>query len=106
MLEHPQDQDGDRHGGGLVAFADQVQDAVPAERLGVVLDPDRCRLGGSQGVDAKQVGESAVVDGDRLRDLEEPDEFESVESLGAGLPRCTSGNRALSVGSEDVSPSM
>jgi hypothetical protein len=40
-LQDPQDWDGERHGGRLVALADQVQDPGHAERVGVVLDPDR-----------------------------------------------------------------
>jgi hypothetical protein len=47
-----------------------------------VLDPDSCGFGGSYGVDAEQVGAGAVVDGDGLGDLEEPDELERVEALG------------------------
>jgi len=43
-LEHSKNRDSDWHGGGLVALADYVQDAVAAQRLGVVLDPDRRRL--------------------------------------------------------------
>ena len=76
---------GQRHGGGLVALADQVQHPVPAQGVGVVLDPHRGRLGGAQGVDAEQVGQGAVVDGDGLGDLEEPDQLEPVQALGAGL---------------------
>ena len=38
-LEDPEHRDGDGCGGGLVALADQVQDPVPAQGLGVVLDP-------------------------------------------------------------------
>lgn len=55
---------------------------MSAQRLGVVLDPDRCRLLGSQGVDAEQIGEGAVMDGDRLGDLKESNELEPVEPLG------------------------
>ena len=84
-LEHPEHRDGEWHGGGLVALADQVQDPVAAQGLGVVLDPDRGGLGGAQGVDAEQVGQGAVVDGDGLGDLEEPDQLEPVQALGAGL---------------------
>ena len=84
-LEHPEDRDGDRHGGRLVALADQVQHAVAAQGLGVVLDPYRSGFGCAQGVDAEQVGQGAVVDGDGLGDLEEPDQLEPVQALGAGL---------------------
>jgi hypothetical protein len=37
-LQDAQDGDGQRHGGGLVALADQVQHPVPAEGVGVVPD--------------------------------------------------------------------
>jgi hypothetical protein len=53
-LEDPKDRDGDGHGDGLVAFADQVQDTVPAQCLGVVLDPDRGCLRCPERVDAEQ----------------------------------------------------
>ena len=33
----------------------------------------------------EQVGQGAVVDGDGLGDLEEPDQLEPVQALGAGL---------------------
>ena len=58
---------------------------MAAQGLGVVLDPDRGGLGGAQRVDAEQVGQGAVVDGDGLGDLEEPDQLEPVQALGAGL---------------------
>jgi len=73
------------HGGGLVALADQVQHPVAAQGVGVVLDPYRCRLRCAQGVDAQQIREGAVVDADGLGYLEEPDQLEPVQSLGAGL---------------------
>ena len=82
-LENAQDRDGQRHGRWLVALADQVQHPVPAERLAVVLDPHRCSFGGSQRVDAEQVGQGAVVHRDGLGDLEEPDQLEPVQALGA-----------------------
>jgi hypothetical protein len=62
-----------------------VQYPVPAERVAVVLDPDRGSLGGPEGVDAEQVGQGAVVHADGLRDLQEPDQLEPVQSVGAGL---------------------
>jgi hypothetical protein len=68
-LEDAQHRDGDRHGGGLVALADQPDDAMPSQGVGVVLDPHRCGFGGAQGVDAEQVRQGAVVDGDGLGDL-------------------------------------
>ena len=58
---------------------------MAAQGVGVVLDPDGGGLGGAQGVDAEQVGEGAVVDGDGLGDLQEPDQLEPVQALGAGL---------------------
>lgn len=45
-LQDTQDWDGQWHGGGFVALADQVQDPVSAQDLAVVLDPHRCRLRG------------------------------------------------------------
>jgi hypothetical protein len=38
---------GQRHGGGLCSLAGQVEYPVAAERLAVVLDPYRGRLGGA-----------------------------------------------------------
>jgi len=70
---------------GLFALADQVQHPVAAQGFGVVLDPDGGRLGGSQRVDAEQVGQGAMVDADGLGDLEESDQLEPVQALGAGL---------------------
>jgi hypothetical protein len=67
---------------GLLPHADQVH-PVPAQRVGVVLDPYRGGLGGAQGIDAEQEREAAVVHGDRLGNLEEPDQLEPVKSLGA-----------------------
>ena len=58
---------------------------MAAQGLGVVLDPDRRCFGGAQGVDAEQEGQRAVVDGDGLGDLEESDQLEPVQALGAGL---------------------
>ena len=58
---------------------------MPPQGLPVVLNPYGSRLRGAQGVDAEQVGQRAMVDGDGLGDLEEPDEFQSVETLRAGL---------------------
>ena len=67
---------------------------MAAQRLGVVLDPDRRRLRGSQSVDTEQIRESAVMNGDRLSDLKESDELKPVEPLGRDSSRCTSGSRA------------
>ena len=58
---------------------------MSAQGLGVVLDPHRRSLGCAQGVDAEQVREGAVVDTERLGHLEEPDQLEPVQALGAGL---------------------
>ncbi len=63
----------------------QVQHPVPAQCLVVVLDPHRCGFGGAQRVDAEQERQGAVVHADGLRDLEEPDQLEPVQALGAGL---------------------
>jgi hypothetical protein len=82
-FEDTQDWDGDGHCRGLVAFADQVEHAVPAECLGVVLDLNCCGFGCSKGIDAEEVGQRSMVHRDCLRDLEEPDELEAVEALGA-----------------------
>jgi hypothetical protein len=46
-LEDPEHRHGHGHGGGLAPLADQVQDTVPAQRLGVVLHPDGGGLGGA-----------------------------------------------------------
>ena len=93
-LENPENRHGQRHGGGLVALADQVQHPVAAQGLGVVLDPDGSRLGGAQRVDAEQVGQGAMVDADGLGDLEEPDQLEPVQALGTGLVAVHLGRRA------------
>ena len=60
-----------------------MQYAVPAQEVGVVPDAHRSRLRGSQGVDPEQVGQCAVVDSDGLGDLQKPDQFQSVQTLGA-----------------------
>jgi hypothetical protein len=105
-LEHPQDRDGERHRRGLVALPDQVQDTVATKGLAVVLDTYGGCLGGSQRVDAEQVGQRAVVDGDGLRDLEESDQLEPVEPLGAGLVAVDLGEPGVyPAGSETIRPS-
>ena len=58
---------------------------MAAQLVGVVFDPHRWRFGGAQGFDAQQVGRRAVVNRDRLGYLEEPDQLEPVQALGAGL---------------------
>jgi hypothetical protein len=58
---------------------------VASEGLGVVLDPHGCGFGRSKRVDAEQVGQGPVVNSEDLSDLEEPDEFEPVQSLCSGL---------------------
>ncbi len=72
--QDPEDRDGEGQGGGLAAVADQVEDAVPAQGFGVVLDPHHGGFGGAMRVDAEQIRQGAVVDGQCLGDLEEPDE--------------------------------
>ena len=99
---------------GLVALANQVQDPVSAERLAVVLDPHRRGFGGAQGVDAEQVGQGAVVHGDGLGDLEEPDQLEAVQALGArlilvdlgepGVDGRVAGDQAVDVGEPEEAP--
>ena len=51
---------------------------MAAQRVGVVLEADRCSLGGAQSVDPEQIGQGAVVNADGLRHLEEPDQLEPV----------------------------
>lgn len=46
-LEDSQDRDSQRHGGVFGALPDQVQHAVPPQRLTVVLDPYRGSFGGA-----------------------------------------------------------
>jgi hypothetical protein len=77
-LEDPEYRDGERHGGGLDALADQAEHPVSAQRFLVVLDPDRGGFGGTQGVDAEQVRQRAVVDADGLGHLEKSDQLEPV----------------------------
>ena len=79
-LEDAEDWDGHRHGRGLVGLAHQVQHPVAPQGLRVVLDSDCGRLGGPQRVDAQQVGQGAVVDGDGLGDLQEADQLEPVQA--------------------------
>lgn len=50
-FEDAQDRDGQRHGRWLVALADQMQDPVAAQGVGVVLDQDCGRLRGAHRVD-------------------------------------------------------
>lgn len=92
-LQAPRDWDGDRHGGGPIALADQVQDPVPVQGVGVVLDPHRGGLAGAHRVDAEQERQRAVEHGDVLVDLEEPDQLEPVQALGAGFVPSTFGSR-------------
>lgn len=77
-LERTNDGHGQWHGGRLGALADQVQDPVAAHRLGVVLDPDSSGRRRSQGIDAEQVGQSAVMHGQGLGNLKEADQLEPV----------------------------
>jgi hypothetical protein len=76
-------------------LADQVQHPVAAQRLGVVLDPHRGGFGGTECVDAKQVSQRAVVDTDGLGDVEESDQLEPVQALGAGLVRMDLGDARI-----------
>jgi hypothetical protein len=77
-LQNPQDRDGQRHSGGLVALAHQVQHPMASHGFRVVLDSHRSRLGRAQRVDALQVGQRAVVNRDGLGDLKKADQFEPV----------------------------
>ncbi len=56
---------------------------MPAERLLVVPGAHRGRLGCAESVIAEEVGQGAVVDGDGLGDLEEPDQLKPVQPMGA-----------------------
>jgi hypothetical protein len=67
-FEDAQDGDGEGHGGGLVALSDQVQHAVAAQGLAVVLNPADGCFRGTERIDAQQVGECTVVDADGLGD--------------------------------------
>ena len=69
----------------LLVLGEEVQHPIAPQDIGVVLDSNRCGLGGAQRVDAQQVGQFAVVDGAGLCDLEEADQLQPVQSLGAGL---------------------
>ena len=60
---------------------------MAAHGLRVVLDTDRGRLGGPQCVDAQQVGQGAVVDGDGLGDLQEADQLQPVKAVSSALVR-------------------
>ena len=53
--------------------------------LAAVLDADRRCFGGAECVDAEQVGQGAVVHAECLGDLEEAEQLEPVQALGAGL---------------------
>jgi hypothetical protein len=46
-LQDAEHRDGQRHGGRLVALADQVEHPVTAQGVGLVLDPHRCGFGGA-----------------------------------------------------------
>jgi hypothetical protein len=91
-----------------------VQDPVSAERLAVVLDPHRRGFGGAQGVDAEHVGQGAVVHGDGLGDLEEPDQLEAVQALRArlilvdlgepGVDGRVAGDQSVDVGEPEEAP--
>jgi hypothetical protein len=84
-FQNAKDGHGQRHGGRLGAFSNEVQDAMATKRFLVVLDSYGGGFGGAERVDAEQIGQGAVVDRDGLGDLQEPDQLQPVESLGAGL---------------------
>ena len=46
------------------------------------------------------------MDADRLGHLEEPDQFEPVQTLGAHSSRCTLGSLAYTAGSDGLRPSI
>jgi hypothetical protein len=54
----------------------------------------------------EQVGQCAVVHGDGLGDLEEADQLQPVQALGAGLVPVDFGSRAYTAGSAGMVPSM
>ncbi len=76
-------RDGQWHGGWCGDLADWMQHLVAVYGLLVVLALDASGFGGAQCVDAEQVGQGAVAHGQGLGDLEEPDQLEAVQSLGA-----------------------
>ena len=84
-LKGPEDRHGQRHGGRSGALADQVQDTVTAQCLGVVLDPDRGGLRRAEDVDAEKIRQRAGVPAQRLGNLQEPDQLKPIEALSAGL---------------------
>ena len=63
----------------------ELLEEVPASKSPAASLYESAGLGALQGVDAQQVREGAVVDGDGLGDLEEPDQLGPVQALGAGL---------------------
>ena len=62
-----------------------MQDTVPTQRVGEVLDPDGRRFGGAKRVDAEQERQHAMVHGESLGDFQEPNELKPVDTLGACL---------------------
>ncbi len=83
-----------------------MQDTVASQGLLVVLDSDGGRLGGAEGIDAEQVGDGAVVHGECLRDLEEADQLESVQALGAELVGVDLRQPGVDGGAAAIRPSM
>lgn len=67
---------------------------MSAKSFVIVLDPHRGCLGCAEGVDAEQERQRAMMNGERLGDLEEADELEAVQSLVRDSSRCTLGRRA------------
>lgn len=94
------------HGGRLVALADQPQDAVAAKRVGVVLDPYRCCIRGSKGVDAEQVGKGPGWTVRAFRRLGEANQLEAIKTLGAGLVVVNLRQPTQMAGSAVMRPSM
>jgi hypothetical protein len=62
-LEDAEHRHCEGHGGWLGALADQVQDTVTAECLGLVLDAHGGGFGRTQRVDPKKVRQCAVMHG-------------------------------------------
>ena len=84
------------------AFDDAKNPAGASARPGLInmdnFDPDMTKpaLGGNSGDQQRpeQERQRAVMDGQGLSDLEEPDQLEPVQALGAGLVAVDFGSRA------------
>ena len=79
---------------------------MATQGLVIVLDPDGRCFGRTQRVDAQEVGQGAVMDGDRLSDLEEPDQLEPIQALVRDSSEWILGRRAYTAGSLGIIPSM